>query len=93
LGFSLRGSLPHSIYGFEHTDVREAPAQDAGHGLANLLVAGLGVLIEEGFSGHNDAVDAKAALRGLLGDKRALQGVGLVKGAYTLECGDFRSGD
>jgi hypothetical protein len=91
--FSSRGSLPHAIDGFQHTDVRETPAQDAGHGLANLLVAGLRVLIEEGFGGHNDAVDAKSALRGLLGDKRALKRMGLVDGAYPFECGDFRSSD
>ena len=52
-----------------------------------------GFLIEEGFGGHDDAVDAKTALRGLLGDKRLLQGVGLFDRSDAFECGDFRSRD
>jgi hypothetical protein len=91
--FSSRGSLPHAIDGFQHANVRKAAAQDARHGLANLLVAGLRVPIEEGFGRHNDAIDAKTALRGLLSDKCALQGMGLVDRSDALKCGDFRSRD
>ena len=68
----------------EHAHVGEAAAENAGHGALDLLVAGFGIFVEEGFGGHDDRIQAKAALRGLLVDESLLDRVRLVEGAECL---------
>ena len=55
--------------------MRAAAAQIAVERGANLAVIRIGIDIEQCFCRHQDAAGAVAALRGLLGDERALQRV------------------
>ena len=65
-----------------------AAAQIAGQRLFDLGVGGLGVFVEQRFGGHDHAIDAVAALHGLLVDKGLLDLVHLLGGAETFEGGD-----
>src|SRR5207244_12497185 len=66
-------------------------AQHAGHALADLGIRRLWVRIQECFGCHDDAVDAKSALHGLLVDERFLNRMGLLDRSESLVRGDFRS--
>src|SRR5262245_52307626 len=66
-------------------------AQHGGHRLPNLSIRRLRVLIQECFGCHNDAVNTKSALHGLLVDERFLNWMGFLDRPEPLECGDFRS--
>jgi hypothetical protein len=55
--------------------VGEAAAEDAGHCLLNLGAGRLRILIEEGLRREDHAVQAVAALRRLLLDEGALDGM------------------
>src|SRR5438105_4866840 len=68
----------------QHAHVCEAPAEHAGHRLLNLLFVGLRILVQKRLGGHDHAIDAKAALRGLLFDKGLLQWMWLLDGAQSL---------
>src|SRR4029077_15404814 len=69
--------------------VREAAAEDARHSLLDLFFRRLGIFVEKSLGGENDAIQAIAALRGLLLDERFLDGVRLVDGAQTFEGDDL----
>src|SRR4030095_5725271 len=56
----------------QHARLDEAAAQRGGHGLAELGVGRSRPLVEECLGGENHAVQAKAALCGLLVDERLL---------------------
>ena len=69
--------------------MREAAAQHAGHRLLDLRVGRLRILIEERLGGQDDAVQAEAALRGLLVDERLLDRMRLLDGAEPFERRDL----
>ena len=91
--FSSRRPLSVALDGSQHAHVREAAAENAGHGALNLLVAGIGIFVDEGLGRHDDGVQAKTALRRLLVDESLLNRVRLVDGAEAIERGDFVSRD
>src|SRR5579883_955829 len=67
----------------------EAAAQHAGQGALNLGLGGFGVLVEESFGGHNDAVDAKPALRGAFLNEGLLKRVRMGGRPDSLKRDDF----
>ena len=68
--------------------MRAAAAQISRQRFFDLAVAGLGIFIEQSFGGHDHAVDAVAALHGLLIDEGLLDFVHFLGGAQTFESGD-----
>jgi hypothetical protein len=81
MDFSSRDPLFRALYGAEHTRMREATAQDAGHSFLDFFFRGPGILIKKGFGGEDHAVQAEAALRSLLLNECFLYRVWLVDGA------------
>ena len=65
-----------------------AAAQVAGQCVLDLRVAGFGVGFQQRSRAHDHAVDAVAALHGLLVNKSLLQLVGLAVLAQAFQCGD-----
>src|SRR6185312_4012013 len=63
--------------------MRAAAAFQARQALADLGVRGLRVLLQQGSRRHDPAIDAIAALRGLLGDPGGLQRMWLLDRAET----------
>src|SRR5688572_18919353 len=70
-----------------------AAAQHSGHGLLNLAICCLGVTIEKGLRGHDDAVDAEAALHRLLIDKSLLNRMRFLDCSQTFQRADIGAGD
>src|SRR5579864_3371321 len=68
--------------------MRETTAQHAGHRFLNLGVAGPRILVEESLGGHDHAVDAEAALRRPLVNKRFLNRVRLFESSDAFQRGD-----
>ena len=66
-----------------------AAAEIGVQGLPDLGLGGIGILVEENFGGHNHAVRAISALRGLLLNERCLDVMRMLHGAQTLERGDL----
>ena len=89
MDFSSRHFLLRAPDRAKHARVGEATAQDAGHSFLDLPFRRLGIFIEKGFGGEDDAVQAIAALRGLLFDEGFLDGVRLVDGAQPFESDDL----
>src|ERR1051325_6482601 len=73
----------------QHADVGEASAQNAGHGLLNLRLASFGILVQECLGRHDDAVQAEAALGGLLLDERLLDWMRLFGSADAFKSRDL----
>jgi len=71
--------------------MREATAQNTRHSFLDFLFRRLRVFIQKSLGGHDDAIQAKPALRGLLFYERSLDGVRLVDGAQTFKCDDLDS--
>ena len=95
-GAFQKGSALHAftplrvpLDGAKHPRVRGAAAQHAGHRLPDLRVRRFRVPIEERLGGHDDAVDAEAALHRLLVDERLLNRMRLVDRAETFERRDL----
>src|SRR5262249_33438172 len=77
----------------QHPRVGEAATEHAGHRVLDLLIRWSGVLVDERLRRENDAVQAVAALRGLLVDECLLYRVRLFGRAETFERRDFRAAD
>ena len=73
--------------------MREAPAQYVRHPFLNLAFGRFRILVQKRLRRQDDAIQAKSALRGLLGDKSFLKWVGFFDGAQSLQRGDLRSLD
>src|SRR5258708_26147786 len=91
MSFSSRHLLSRAPNRAKHASMREATAQNTRHYFLDFLLRRLGIFIQKSFGGHNDAIQAKAALRGLLFDERFLDGMRLVDGAQTFESDDLDS--
>lgn len=63
------------------------------HPFLNFAFGGLWIFVQKGLRGQDDAVQAKAALGGLLGDESFLKWVRFVDGPQSLESGDLCSFD
>lgn len=87
--FSSRCPLSVALDGLQHARVGEAAAENRRHGALDLLVAGLGIFVQEGFGCHDDGVQAKTALRRLLVDESLLNRMRLGDAAEALKRGDF----
>src|ERR1700742_2756281 len=70
-------------------EVRPAPAQVRVHGLLDLVLGGARIALEERVRGHDHAVGAVAALRGLVLDERRLHLARLLGGPEALERRDL----
>jgi hypothetical protein len=79
--------------GAHHTVVGVAAAEHAAKGSADLLVGCVGIGIEDGFRGEDDAAEAIAALGCSFVDKGLLDGVWLFGRAESFEGDDFVSAD
>src|SRR5256885_14300791 len=71
--FRLGHRLGRALDGADNSQMRSAAAQILRERGANLRVGGLAVGLQQGCGLHDHAVDAVAALRGLLVDERLLQ--------------------
>ena len=69
----------------QHASVRETAAQDASEGVADLLVRGIRVYIENSLRRQDHAAEAKSALGRSFVDERLLNWVRLFRGAQTFE--------
>jgi hypothetical protein len=69
--------------------VREAAAQNATQGIANLLIGGVGFFIENGLRRQDYAAKAESALSRAFLDKRLLDWVRLFRSAQAFQRGDF----
>src|SRR6185436_855161 len=78
-----------SLNGSVHAHMCETTAQHAGERLPDLAVAGFGILVEKSLGGHDDAVQAEAALRGLFGYEGLLNRMRLFRSPETLQSCDF----
>lgn len=65
--------------------MREAAAEHTRHRVLDLIISGVGILIEESLGSHNDSADAESALRRLFLDKRLLQRVRPVNGPEAFQ--------
>ena len=68
-----RAACPRRIECLDDVDVAGAAAEVAGDGVANLVVGGLGLLLEESVAGHQHAGRAEAALQPVLLKEALLQ--------------------
>jgi len=68
--------------------VRSAAAEIAGESLFDLFHSRMWRLGENGARGHDHAVGAIAALRGLLGDESGLEGAGFFRCSQAFESRD-----
>jgi hypothetical protein len=91
--FSSRCPLSIALDGLQHARVRKAAAENGGHGALNLLVASIGILVDEGLGCHDNGVQAKTALRRLLVDESLLNRMWLGDGTEAVQRGDFVSRD
>ncbi len=66
-----------------------AAAQDGGHGLLNLGLGSARIFVQEGLGGHDDGVQAEAALGGLFFDEGFLQGMWFFERADAGQGDDF----
>src|SRR5580700_6192827 len=73
----------------EDTDVASAPAHQSFKCFPHFGVAGTGIDVEERFGRHHPAVQAVAALEGLLRDERRLHGMRFPRGLQAFERDDF----
>src|SRR5215831_7188219 len=84
---------PHGIGGAQHgandAVVGAAAAQVERQALAHLCIGRMWVAVEQRLRGHQHAVDAVAALRGLLVDEGLLQRMRLLHRAEPLDGGDL----
>src|SRR5262249_42883257 len=72
-----------------HPHISEAAAEHAGHGLLDLLLAGIGILVQECLGRHDDAADTETTLGRLFLDEGLLQRVRLLYGSDPFERGDL----
>src|SRR6185295_4978629 len=82
---SSRHALLSTLDSAQDRHVGAAAALEAGERIAQLGIARLWILLQDGGGGHDPAVDAVAALRHLLLDIRRLQRMGLLGRAQALE--------
>jgi hypothetical protein len=82
-------ALAGAFDGGLNTVIRHAAAQRGVHGLADLCIRGMGVLVQHRFRRHNLPVLAESALQDLLIDPCLLQRVQLAVRGKAFECGDF----
>src|SRR5262249_32248741 len=84
---------PHGVGGAQHgaddAVVGAAAAQVGGEALAHLGIGRMRVAVEQRFCTHQHAVDAVAALGGLLVDEGLLQRMRLLHAAEPLDGGDL----
>src|SRR5262249_54775236 len=65
------------LHGLDDVHVAGAAAEVAGDGPADVVLAGLGVLVQEGIAGHQHAGRTVSALQPVLGHEAFLQGMEL----------------
>jgi len=65
-----------------------APAEDIGHGLADLRLVCSGIMVDERLGRQDDTADTKAALNGLFVDEGLLDGMRPLQRAESLERDD-----
>src|SRR5579872_6242547 len=82
-----------ALHGAQDANMRSAAAEIAREFLLDLLVAGVLGLGEKCRRLHDHAVDAIAALHGLLVDKGLLDGMRLLRRAEPLQRDDLLVGD
>src|SRR5215813_10805398 len=82
------GRLGGLADGGDHLRIARAPTEIARNAVANLLLARLRILGEEGGGGHEDAGDAEAALGHAVADEGVLQRVEDAVRAEALDGGD-----
>src|SRR5262249_24957110 len=94
VGFESSRTLRRiTLDGLHHAGRGEAPAEHARHGLLDLGLTGLRVLIEERLGGQDDAAQAEAALRGLVVDERFLKRMRFLRRAEAVEGHDVGAVD
>src|SRR5260370_16178064 len=74
-----------ALHRANHAQVAAAAAEISVEGLLDLIVAGMWIFIEEHFRGHDHAVHAVTALRGLLFDEGRLERVRMLERAQAFE--------
>jgi hypothetical protein len=79
--------------GAQHPRVGEAAAENATESGADFIVGGVGLLIENGFGGEDDAAKTESTLRGAFVNEGLLQGVGMGGSAQAFESGDISGTD
>jgi hypothetical protein len=84
--FFLLGVFADSAH---HAGIGEAAAENPLHGPADLLVCGIGVGIERGLGGEDDAAEAEAALRGAVFDEGTLDWVRVLGRAEAVQSGNL----
>src|SRR5258708_5924274 len=88
MSFSSRHLLSRAPNRAKHASMREATAQNTRHSFLDFLFRRLGIFIQKSFGGHNDAIQQKAALRGLSLNDRFRDGIRLADGAEPFESND-----
>src|SRR5437870_3153864 len=81
--------LGRALHGPDDFQMRPAPAQYSGQRGSNLFIGWIGVLVQEGLHGQDDAADAISALRRLLVDERLLNRVRMLERPETLQRNDL----
>jgi len=69
--------------------VDAAPTKLIREGVLDFLFAGVSIAVQQSLCGHDHAIQAVAALTGLLVDERRLQRVRLLKRTQSLKSGDL----